>query len=71
VKICVDLVTRPRPGTGTKVVVLVIVMITVLVLRRAGYPLPDAISMTLSAGLAGSTVARSLAPAIRATAVSS
>lgn len=58
--ICVDLVTRPRPGTGTKVVVLVIVMITVLVLCRAGYPLPDAITMTLGGGLAGSAVARSL-----------
>ena len=68
--ICVDLVTRPRPGTGTKVVVLVIVMITVLVLCQAGYPLPDAITMVLGAGLAGSAVARSLATAKGALAVS-
>jgi membrane protein DedA with SNARE-associated domain len=67
---CVDLVTRPRSGTGTKVVVLVIVLITVLVLCRAGYPLPDAITMALGGGLAGSAVARSLTQGVGTRAVS-
>jgi hypothetical protein len=50
-------IIRPWPVAQTRVVIVVITAIIIILLRGAGYGLPDALTLVLSTGWAAATAA--------------